>query len=92
VHFCSVIHRCITYRFVVQVFGSAVEKCALANRSGDVAGHVVIEKRVQLVGTVSGGGGRAVGLTQGRRRRRRRWRSLRVCRQFACKKTHSVRE
>jgi len=69
-----------------------VEKRTLSNRGCDVAWHVVIEKRVQLVSTVSGGGGRAVGLSRDRRWRRRRWRSLRVRRQFACKKTHTVKE
>lgn len=82
----------VAYRFVIQVFRPAVEKRALSNRGCDVAGHVVIEKRVQLVGTVSGGGRRAIGLPSDRRRRRRWWRSVRVRRQFACKKTHTVRE
>lgn len=42
-------HVVRTHRFVVQVLGPAVQERALPDRGGDVARHVIVEKRVQLV-------------------------------------------
>lgn len=66
-----------------------MQKRTLPDCRGDVPGHVIIEKRVQLllvrpvVGGGGGGGGRSV---RGRRR------SLRVRHQFACGKYTRISE